>query len=230
MPPDEYAPSWAFGPPVPPSACCIVRPLTLVVPSAKTSYGAVPFPTKSALPKLLPSCVYCVHWPGEIPEAVVVAGGELTVGLAELEVAVAGVVVAVVGGGVVVGVVVVVAVAEEPSEKEAVRVRVWPERNSMPWESAAKTTKEPPSGTAKFTAMVLEALMTAASREGATPRTQKEVLLLVSQVPGALLSRRRPVTVRPPEALRVTVKVPSRAPSGARAVFSWPTRSRSRPL
>jgi hypothetical protein len=40
--------------------------------------------------------VYCVHWPGEIPEAVVVAGGELTVGLAELEVAVAGVVVAVV--------------------------------------------------------------------------------------------------------------------------------------
>src|SRR5215831_2366330 len=89
MPPDEYAPSWAFGPPVPPSACCIVRPLTLVVPSAKTSYGAVPFPTKSALPKLLPSWVYCVHWPGEIPEAVVVAGGGLTVGLAGLEVAVA---------------------------------------------------------------------------------------------------------------------------------------------
>jgi len=33
--------------------------------------------------------VYCVHWPGEIPEAVVVAGGGLTVGLAGLEVAVA---------------------------------------------------------------------------------------------------------------------------------------------
>src|SRR5215831_10747838 len=104
MPPDEYAPSSAFGPPEPPSACCIVLPLTLVVPSAKTSYGAVPLPTKSTLPKLFPSWVYCVHWPGEIPEAVVVAGGGLTVGLAGLEVVVVGVVVV----GVVVAVVVAV--------------------------------------------------------------------------------------------------------------------------
>src|SRR5215831_19806438 len=113
MPPDEYAPSSAFTPPVPPSACCIVLSLTLVVPSAKTSYGAVPFPTKSALPKLFPSWVYCVHWPREIPEAVVVAGGGLPVELAGLEAVVVGVVVAVVVGvvvAVVVGVVVTVVV------------------------------------------------------------------------------------------------------------------------
>jgi len=85
--------------------------LTLVVPSAKTSYGAVPFPTKSTLPKLFPSWVYCVHWPGEIPEAVVVAGGGLTVGLAGLEVVVVGVVVVGVVVAVVVGVVVAVVVA-----------------------------------------------------------------------------------------------------------------------
>src|SRR5262249_35430270 len=63
------------GPPLPPSACCIVFPFTLVVPSAKTSYGAVPFPTKSASPKFLPSRLYWVHWPGRKPKGPMLGSG-----------------------------------------------------------------------------------------------------------------------------------------------------------
>src|SRR5262249_59004208 len=70
----------------------------------------------------------------------------------------------------------------------------------------------------------------APSSEGATARAQDSVALLVSQVPGASLSRRRAVMVRFPAALTVAVREPSRAPSGARAVLPGPTRSRSLPL
>jgi hypothetical protein len=132
--------------------------------------------------------------------------------------------------GVVVPETVVTAVAVVPSEKVAVRVSIRPGKNSMPCKSDANTTKLPPSATGKFTAIVPGAFSKAPPAVGATPSIQNPVPLFVSQVPGASLSRRNPVTVLPPLPLNVTVSVPSNAPSGPTAVLPWPTRSLTLPL
>src|SRR4030095_4201439 len=90
--------------------------------------------------------------------------------------------------------------------------------------------KLPPSAAGKLTAMVPGVFSSGPSREGATAKAQNPVALRVSHVPGASLSSGGAVAVRPPLALKVAVRVPSRAPSGARAVLPWPTRSRSLPV
>jgi len=127
-------------------------------------------------------------------------------------------------------VIVVTVVAVVPSEKVAVRVSIRPGRNSMPCESDANATKVPPSATGKFTAIVAGAFSKTPPAVGATPSTQNSVPLSVSQVPGPSLSRRTPVTVRPPLACSVTVMTPSSAPSGPAAVLDCPTASLSMPL
>src|SRR5205823_13384914 len=125
---------------------------------------------------------------------------------------------------------VTIPVALEPSEKVAVRLIVTPDRNSMFAKSAAKSRKVPPSSTWKLIAIVIASLSSTESSVLATPRTQALVVLSVSQVPGALLCRLSRVSVRPPVAVRVTVRVPSSSPSGPRPKLPGPTRSRSLPL
>ena len=124
---------------------------------------------------------------------------------------------------------IVVPEAVVPSEKTAVTVSVVPGTNSMFAKSAAKRRKEPPSATAKLTAMVVRSFRSASSGVVATPRTHALVVLSVSQEPGALLRSCRRVMVRPPAADNVTVSVPSRAPSAPSPRLPAWTRSRSLP-
>ena len=88
----------------------------------------------------------------------------------------------------------------------------------------------PPSATAKFTAAVAVWFSRAPSSVAATPSAQYAVPPFVSHVPGPVLCRVNPVTVRPPPALNVAVSVPSSAPSAASAMLPCPTRSRTWPL
>src|SRR5438874_2461629 len=82
----------------------------------------------------------------------------------------------------------VTAVAVAPSENVAVRLSVTPRANSMPAQSEAKSTNEPPSGTTKSTAIVDGSLMSGQpSSDVATPNTQKGLLASVSQIPGPVL-------------------------------------------
>src|SRR2546430_2346790 len=124
---------------------------------------------------------------------------------------------------------VTIPVVLQPSEKVAVRLIVTPDTNSMLAKSAAKRRKEPPSATAKLTAMVVRSFRSASSGVVATPRTHALVAASVSQEPGALLRSCRRVMVRPPLADNVTVKVPSRAPSAPSPKLPAWTRSRSLP-
>ena len=119
--------------------------------------------------------------------------------------------------------------AVEPSAKAAVTLSMAPGANSMSAKSAAKRRKEPPSATAKLTAMVAGSFRSTPSSVRATPRSHALVAASVSQVPGALLCSCRRVMVRPPLADSVTVKVPSRAPSAPSPRLPAPTRSRSLP-
>src|SRR5204863_47098 len=108
--------------------------------------------------------------------------------------------------------------------------RVIPAANSVPANSAAKSVKLPPSATTKSTAAVAGSLSSALTPVVATPRTHAPVVLLVSQVAGALLCSRRRVMVRPPGARSVAVRVPSSDPSPPSARLAGPTRSRSMPV
>ena len=89
----------------------------------------------------------------------------------------------------------------------------------------------PPGARGTVTAS-LEVFRRGPSSDGATPRTQNELVGSVSQTPLAPVRRSSSwVTVRAPElGARVRTNVPSRAPSGARAPLPWPTRSRVWPV
>src|SRR5436309_5749080 len=120
-----------------------------------------------------------------------------------------------------------VAVAEVPSAKLAVSVKLAPLVNTE-LGSAANTKNVPPSATPKLTVPV-PALSSPPSRLPAAPRAQCAVAGSVSQTPPppARLSSSR-VTVRAPlPAWRVTRKLPSSAPSALKAVLPCPTLSRS---
>src|SRR6266704_1401840 len=126
---------------------------------------------------------------------------------------------------------VTVAMAEEPSAKVAVSVKLAPLLNCVGLKSEANTKKTPPSATVKLTVPV-PALSSAASRLAAAPRAQFAVAGSVSQTPPPLAVCRSSsrVTVRAPlPAPRVTRKVPSSAPSALKAELPCPTLSRSVP-
>src|SRR5262249_14358468 len=88
----------------------------------------------------------------------------------------------------------------------------------------------PPSGTATLTAIVVTLFSSGPSCEVDTPSTHAALPAVVSQTPPRPFCNWSAVIVRPPEALNVSVIVPSTAPSGASAVSPWPTLSRSLPL
>src|SRR5881396_2147497 len=120
-----------------------------------------------------------------------------------------------------------VAVAEVPSAKLAVSVKLAPLVNTEVG-SAANTKNVPPSATPKLTVPVPE-LSSPPSRLPAAPRAQCAVAGSVSQTPPLLRSSSR-VTVRAPlPAWTVTRKLPSSAPSTLKAVLPRPTLSRSLP-
>ena len=81
-----------------------------------------------------------------------------------------------------------------------------------------------------FTVIVVALLSSGLSSAGATPKSHAEFGEVVSHTPPMLFCRRSAVIVRALVALSVSVSVPSRAPSGVRAVSRAPTRSRSLPL
>src|SRR5882724_5377917 len=117
-----------------------------------------------------------------------------------------------------------------PSAKVAVTVKTEP-GTKRSRRSAAKRMAAPLSGRVKERAPS-EAFRSGPSSEAATPRTQKGLSGSVSQMPfGPARRSSSCVTARglAPGA-RVRKKVPSRAPSGLRAVLSWPTRSRTLPI
>src|SRR5213596_2457230 len=120
-----------------------------------------------------------------------------------------------------------VALAEVPSAKLAVSVKLTPLDNTQ-HRSAANTKNVPPSATPKLTVLVPE-LSSPPSRLPAAPRAQCAVAGSVSQTPPLLRSSSR-VTVRAPlPAWTVTRKLPSNALSALKAVLPRPTLSRSLP-
>src|SRR5436189_3421508 len=121
------------------------------------------------------------------------------------------------------------ALAEVPSAKLAISVKLTPLVNTE-LGSAANTKNAPPPATPKLTVPVPE-LSSAPSRPAEAPSAQFAVAGSVSQTPPppARLSSSR-VTVRAPlPAWTVTRKLPSSAPSALKAVLPCPTLSRSLP-
>src|SRR5881396_1096577 len=122
------------------------------------------------------------------------------------------------------------ALAEVPSAKLAISVKLAPLPNTVGFRSDANTKNAPPSATPKLTVPVPE-LSSAPSRPAEAPSAQFAVAGSVSQTPPppARLSSSR-VTVRAPlPAWTVTRKLPSNAPSALKAVLPCPTLSRSLP-
>src|SRR5207244_11189666 len=121
-----------------------------------------------------------------------------------------------------------VALAEVPSPKLAVSVKLAPLLNAVRFRSDANTKNAPPSATPKLT-VPFPALSRAPSRLVEAPRAQCAVAGSVSQTPPPVRSSSR-VTVRAKlPAWTVTRKVPSSAPSALKAELLCPTLSRSLP-
>src|SRR5205823_13366316 len=122
------------------------------------------------------------------------------------------------------------ALAEVPSAKLAISVKLAPLPNTVGFRSEANTKNAPPSATPTLSVSVPE-LSSAPSRLPAAPSAQFAVAGSVSQTPPppARLSSSR-VTVRAPlPAWTVTRKLPSSALSALKAVLPCPTLSRSLP-
>src|SRR5881628_1562623 len=122
------------------------------------------------------------------------------------------------------------ALAEVPSAKLAISVKLAPLPNTVGFRSDANTKNAPPSATPKLTVPV-PVLSSAPSRLPAAPSAQFAVVGSVSQTPPPPLVRSSSrVTVRAPlPAWTVTRKLPSSAPSTLKAVLPCPTLSRSLP-
>src|SRR5881296_1211999 len=122
------------------------------------------------------------------------------------------------------------ALAEVPSAKLAISVKLAPLPNTVGFRSDANTKNAPPSATPKLTVPVPE-LSSAPSRLPAAPSAQFAVVGSVSQTPPPPARRSSSrVTVRAPlPAWTVTRKLPSSAPSALKAVLPCPTLSRSLP-
>src|SRR5205823_4199780 len=122
------------------------------------------------------------------------------------------------------------ALAEVPSAKLAISVKLAPLPNTVGFRSDANTKNAPPSATPKLTVPVPE-LSSAPSRLPAAPSAQFAVVGSVSQTPPPPARRSSGrVTVRAPlPAWTVTRKLPSSAPSTLKAVLPCPTLSRSLP-
>src|SRR6184192_223367 len=122
------------------------------------------------------------------------------------------------------------ALAEVPSAKLAISVKLAPLPNTVGFRSEANTKNAPPSATPKLTVPVPE-LSSAPSRLPAAPSAQFAVVGSVSQTPPPPARRSSSrVTVRAPlPAWTVTRKLPSSAPSTVKAVLPCPTLSRSLP-
>ena len=101
----------------------------------------------------------------------------------------------------------------------------------LPVPSEANRLKLPPSDTAKFTLASALLLCRAASKEAATPNTQKLSTVVFQMPPLSVRRSSSLVAVRLPlPAKRFTVKVVSNEPSGLSNLSPLPTRSLSLPL
>src|SRR5437773_5735323 len=116
------------------------------------------------------------------------------------------------------------ALAEVPSAKLAISVKLAPLPNTVGFRSEANTKNAPPSATPKLTVPLPE-LSSAPSRLPAAPSAQFAVVGSVSQTPPPPARRSSSrVTVRAPlPAWTVTRKLPSSAPSTLKAVLPCPT-------
>src|SRR5205823_14473753 len=110
------------------------------------------------------------------------------------------------------------ALAEVPSAKLAISVKLAPLPNTVGFRSDANTKNAPPSATPKLTVPVPE-LSSAPSRPAEAPSAQFAVAGSVSHAPPLARRSSSRVTVRAPlPAWTVTRKLPSNAPSALKAV------------
>src|SRR5262245_41514575 len=124
---------------------------------------------------------------------------------------------------------VTLALADVPSAKLALTVKIEPVVKTGGFASAANRKTAPPSAMATLTAP-LPAFRSAPSRAADTPRAQKDVAASVSQVPPPLRRSSRRVSRREPiPGWRLRRNVPSSAPSGLYVVGLAATLSRSLP-